>query len=68
VAKVSQYIEERTCECYFGQFEWISTIHAGEQFLPVHLHELLAYLETAEYLRLWVSAGGTVGAPSDAVD
>src|SRR5258708_1359048 len=65
VAKVSQYIEEENVRMVIlDSLNGYLQSMPGEQFLPVHLHELLAYLGNRGVLTIMVLAqAGTVGAP-----
>jgi circadian clock protein KaiC len=71
VAKVGRYIEEKNVRVVvLDSLNGYLQSMPGEQFLPVHLHELLAYLGNRGVLTIMVLAqAGTVGAPfQSAVD
>jgi circadian clock protein KaiC len=71
VAKVGEYIEEKNVRVVvLDSLNGYLQSMPGEQFLPVHLHELLAYLGNRGVLTIMVLAqAGTVGAPfQSAVD
>jgi circadian clock protein KaiC len=71
VSKVGRYIEEKKVRMVvLDSLNGYLQSMPGEQFLAVHLHELLAYLSNRGVLTIMVLAqAGTVGAPfQSAVD
>lgn len=65
VARVQQYVEEKQATMVvIDSLNGYLQSMPGEQFLAVHLHELLAYLGNRGVLTIMVLAqSGTVGAP-----
>jgi circadian clock protein KaiC len=65
VAKVQHYVERENARIVvLDSLNGYLQSMPGEQFLPIHLHELLAYLNNRGVLTLMIAAqAGTVGFP-----
>jgi circadian clock protein KaiC len=69
VAKVQDFVEKKNARIVvFDSLNGYLQSMPGEQFLAIHLHELLAYLNNRGVLTLMILAqAGTVGAPLQSV-